>query len=138
MSYRKPIPPADAISAHYWQSAAQGKLVLNACNSCKNIMFYPRATCTRCMSDDLAWVEASGRGEVHAFTVCYRAPDAVFRDDAPYVIALIDLPEGPRMMSNVTGCDPDAVHIGMPVEVWFEPATEDIAIPKFKPIGEAL
>ena len=138
MSYRKPVPPVDVISAHYWQSAAQGKLMLNTCNSCENIMFYPRATCTRCLSNDLGWIEASGRGEVYAFTVCYRAPDAVFREDAPYVIALIDLAEGPRMMSNVTDCDPDAVHIGMPVEAWFEPATEDIAIPKFKPIGAAL
>jgi len=111
--------------------------MLNACNSCGIIMFYPRATCTRCMSDDLGWIEASGRGEVYAFTVCYRAPDAVFREDAPYVIALIDLAEGPRMMSNVTDCDPDTVYIGMPVEVWFDPATEDIAIPKFKPSGVA-
>lgn len=138
MSYRKPVPPVDVISAHYWQSAAQGKLMLNTCNSCENIMFYPRATCTRCLSNDLGWIEASGRGEVYAFTVCYRAPDSVFREDVPYVIALIDLAEGPRMMSNVTDCDPDAVHIGMPVEAWFEPATEDIAIPKFKPIGAAL
>jgi len=137
MTYQKPLPPVDVVSAEYWRSAARGKLKLSKCNSCDNIMFYPRPTCTKCMSDDIGWTEASGRGEVYAFTVCYRAPDAIFREDVPYVIAIIQLAEGPKMMSNITDCDPDSVEIGMPVEVWFDPATEDIAIPKFKLVGEA-
>ena len=86
---------------------------------------------------DLGWREASGRGRVHSATACYRAPDQAFRAEIPYVVALIDLEEGPRMMSNVTDCAPDEVEIGMAVEVWFDEATDDIAIPKFRPSGKA-
>ena len=95
-------------------------------------MFYPRSNCTKCMSSELDWIEASGRGQVYSATICYRAPDQSFRPEVPYVIALIDLEEGPRMMSNVTGCAPEEVSIGDAVEVWFEAATDEIAIPKFK------
>ncbi len=135
MTYNKPVPPVDALSAPYWRGAAEGKVLLSQCNECGHVMFYPRATCTRCLSSDLGWTPSSGLGEVYAFTVCHRAPDAVFRADVPYVIALIDLAEGPRMMSNVTDCDPESVRIGLPVQAWFDPVSDEIAIPKFKPIG---
>lgn len=132
MSYTKPLPPVNQDSAPYWRAAAQGRLVLRHCRVCDNLMFYPRIFCTRCLSDDLDWQEVSGRGRVHAVTACHRAPDQAFRAEAPYVIALIDLEEGPRMMSNVTDCAPEEVTIGAPVEIWFDAATDDIAIPKFR------
>jgi uncharacterized OB-fold protein len=84
------------------------------------------------MSGRLDWIHASGRGQVYSATVCFRAPDPSFRPDVPYVIALIDLDEGPRMMSNVTDCDPAEVRIGDRVEVYFDPATDEIGIPRFK------
>ena len=99
-------------------------------------MFYPRIVCTLCLSTDLEWREASGRGRVYAATISYRAPDQAFRAEVPYVIALIDLEEGPRMMSNVTDCDPGDVRIGDEVEVWFEDVSEDIAIPRFRLSGK--
>ena len=95
-------------------------------------MFYPRVVCTRCLSEDLDWRDASGRGRIHAVTTCHRAPDQAFRAEVPYVIALVDLEEGPRMMSNVTDCAPDAAVIGAEVEIWFDVATDEIAIPKFR------
>lgn len=132
MTYAKPLPPVNQDSESYWRAARQGRLVLRHCKVCDNIMFYPRMLCTRCLSDDLDWREASGRGRVYAVTACHRAPDQAFRAEVPYVIALIDLEEGPRMMSNVTDCAPDEVAIGADVEVWFDPATDEIAIPKFR------
>ena len=138
MNPAKPLPPVNQDSAPYWRAAREGRLLLRHCTACGNVMFYPRMACPRCLSMDLGWQEASGRGQVHSATTCFRAPDQAFRAEVPYVIALIDLEEGPRMMSNVTHCAPDEVEIGMAVEVWFDEASDEIAIPKFKPSRKAV
>jgi uncharacterized OB-fold protein len=132
MSDAKPLPAVNEESAPYWRAAREGRLILRSCRNCGHIMFYPRIVCARCASADLDWREASGRGTIHAATVCYRAPDQSFRPDVPYVVALIDLEEGPRMMSNITDCAPEDVRIGAAVEVWFDAATDEIGIPKFR------
>lgn len=129
-----PTPCADSLP--YWKAAAEGRLVLRSCRACGKSMFYPRAICPECGSADLDWRDASGEGVVYACAVVHRAPDQAFRARAPYVIALIDLKEGPRMMANVTDCAPQEVHIGMPVTVWFEPRGEVIALPQFRPLQE--
>jgi len=131
-----PVPKPTNDSREFWSNAAEERLLLRACRSCGKAMFYPRPLCPACGSDALEWREASGRGVVHACTIVYRAPDQAFRARAPYVLALIDLEEGPRVMANVTDCRPDAVHIGMAVTVWFEPRGADIAIPQFRPKEE--
>jgi uncharacterized OB-fold protein len=84
------------------------------------------------MSDRFEWRKSSGRGVVYSFTVVHRAPTPFFRDKVPYVVALIDLQEGVRMMSNIVGCDPAEVKIGDHVEVIFEDINEEITLPKFK------
>jgi len=86
------------------------------------------------MSDRVEWVKASGRGTVLSFTIVYRPVTRAFAIDVPYVVALITLDEGPQLMSNVVGCPPEQVQIGMPVEVTFEDWTEAISVPKFKPV----
>jgi uncharacterized OB-fold protein len=86
------------------------------------------------MSERVEWVEASGHGTVLSFTIVYRPVTPAFAADVPYVVALIRLDEGPQMMSNVVGCAPEKVYIGMPVEVTFEDWTADISVPKFKPL----
>jgi uncharacterized OB-fold protein len=78
-------------------------------------------------------VRAAGRGTVYSFTVIHRPPFPVFRDKVPYVLAIIELTEGVRMMTNIIGCEPNMVEIGMPVEVTFEDVTEEITLPQFKP-----
>ena len=132
MSYDKPLPTVTQDSEPYWRAARHGRLVLRHCRVCNNLMFYPRVVCTCCLSDDLDWQDASGRGTIYSVTACHRAPNQAFRAEIPYVIALIDLEEGPRMMSNVTDCAPDEAAIGAKVEVWFDVATDEIAIPKFR------
>ena len=99
-------------------------------------MYYPRILCTHCMSTELGWDRAAGRGTVYAFTFVHRAPTEAFRKDAPYPVAIIELEEGPRLMSNIVGAEPEDVRIGMAVEVVFEPRGEGAALPLFRPASE--
>ena len=88
-----------------------------------------------CGQSDFVWTDASGRGHVFSYTVLHRAPDPAFRDDLPYVVAIVALEEGPRLLANVIGCTPDAVSIGMPVHAVFETVASDIGVAKFKPLA---
>jgi uncharacterized protein len=110
------FPVADDVTQPFWDGVAQGVLRLQRCAACDRCVFYPRAVCPDCMTGDLEWVEASGAGVVHSFTVVHRAPPD-FRDQVPYVVALVDLDEGVRMMTRLVDVEPAAVRVGLPVEV---------------------
>ena len=127
----QPIPTPE--SAAYWEACNEGRLLLQRCAACGHHQFYPRLLCTHCMSGDLDWHEAAGRGRVKSFTIIRRPLTEAYADDVPYVVALVELAEGPTMMSNVVGCDPESVTIGMDVAVDFERRTEEIAVPVFRP-----
>lgn len=133
-SVSKPLPVPTRETQPYWEGCKQHELRIQKCVACGHAQFYPRLYCTACMSERVEWVTASGRGTVLSFTIVYRPPSQGFAAEVPYVVALITLDEGPQMMSNVVGCAPEQVHIGMPVAVTFEDWTEEIAIPKFKPV----
>ena len=117
-------------TAPFWQGAAAGKLLIQGCDACGRAQFPPRPICLTCRGTALAWREASGRGSVFSFTVVHRAPLDAFKDDVPYVVALIDLEEGPRMMMNIRRCSPDQVRIGARVTVFFESYAAGIALPQ--------
>lgn len=128
-----PEPVFDADTAPYWRGAADGKLVLTRCTACREYVWIPRPYCPL----DLApttWVEVSGRGVVYSHTTVHRG-ERDYASRAPFVLAYVELDEGPRVMTNVVGCDPAAVVIGMPVRVVFEAVggRADIAIPRFAP-----
>jgi hypothetical protein len=127
-----PQPVSNGDSRPYWQAAAEGKLFIRKCNSCDMLHFMPRYLCPQCWSEDLSWIEASGKGTVHSFTIIRRASDPAFAHLVPYVVALIDLEEGPRMMANVLGKDAIGVAIGDPVEVLFEDRGAGTKVPQFK------
>jgi hypothetical protein len=131
--YRKPLPRIDEESRGYWEALARHELYLQRCRACGTLRFYPRALCPGCLADATDWVRASGRGTVYSFTVTHQNQAPGFRDALPYVLAIVELAEGVRLMTNVVGCAPDAVRIGMPVEVVFEDVTPDITLPKFRP-----
>jgi uncharacterized OB-fold protein len=120
MSLQPPAPRVNADGIEYWQSAEQGKLVLRECAACGKVHFPPRHLCPACWSDDLRWCQASGEGRVYTFTVMRRAPLPEFAGRLPYVVALVDLAEGPRMMANIVGEDAFSVAIGDRVRVCFE------------------
>ena len=130
----KPIPVPTRETQPYWEGCKQHELRIQQCAACGHSQFYPRLYCTACMSERVEWVTASGHGTVLSFTIVYRPVTQAFAADVPYVVALITLDEGPQLMSNVVGCAPETVHIGMPVEVTFEDWTEEISVPKFKPV----
>jgi uncharacterized OB-fold protein len=96
----KPLPAPDGVSAPFWKAAAEGRLLIQRCPACGHRQFYPRALCTACGADP-EWMEASGRGTVHTFTIVRQHGQRGFKEELPYVVAIIELEEGPRMMGNV-------------------------------------
>ena len=135
--YNKPLPMITPENERYWQGCKAHELWLRYCNRCQKPYFYPRDVCPLCGGRDVTWRRMSGRGTIHTFAIAQRAPSPAFRDDVPFIIAIVELEEGPRMMTNIVGVAPDpaAVRVGMPVEVVFEDITETIALPKFKPVA---
>lgn len=115
-----PLPVADADSAPFWDACDRGELIVQWCGRCERHQFYPRSHCHRCHGDGLEWRSVEPAGTVHACTVVHRAPTVAFRERVPYVIALVDLDAGVRMMMNVVRCEPEGVSIGMRVRVVFE------------------
>jgi uncharacterized OB-fold protein len=135
--YTRPLPVPDGDTKPYWDAAKEHRLVLRQCQDCRQAIFYPRSLCPHCMSDRLTWIQASGKGTIYAYTVVHQAP-AAFADSVPYVVALIDLAEGVRMMSNVVGVPPADVRIGAPVEVVFDDVTPEVTLPKFRLAGQRV
>jgi uncharacterized OB-fold protein len=130
----KPLPLLDPVSGTYWRAAREGRLLVQECSSCGTRQWYPRALCTVCAAEP-SWIECTGRGTVHTFTVIRQNGMPGFVAELPYVVAMIDLEEGVRVMGNVLDVAVDAVHVGMPVEVVFVPADDEIAIPQWRPAG---
>ena len=108
---------------------------MRKCDNCNQAYFYPRDICPMCFSRNTSWIQASGKGTLHTFAIVHRAPTPAFRDDAPFIVAMVDLEEGPRMPTNLIDVEPDpaAIKVGMAVEVVFEDITDEITLPKFKP-----
>jgi uncharacterized OB-fold protein len=129
--WTKPLPQPDDVNRAYWNAAVEGRLVIQQCPHCSHRQFYPRALCTQC-GEPPDWMECTGRGTVHTFTIIRQMGMRPFRDELPYVVAMIELEEGPLIMGNVTDCDPGAVQIGAPVEVHFVRATDDVSVPYWR------
>ena len=126
----KPVPRPSPTEQPFYDACAEGKLVLQRCQSCGHVLFYPRTHCDACQSEQLLWETASGAGTIASYTVVRRGVSPDF--EAPYVIALIDLAEGPRMMSQVIDADLDAVAVGLSVKAHFAAWSEDITLPVFR------
>ncbi|RPI44688.1 MAG: Zn-ribbon domain-containing OB-fold protein [Betaproteobacteria bacterium] len=130
MQPQLPEPRPNADSIEYWARAAEGRLVLRRCEDCGKHHFPPRLLCPACWSDRLHWSEASGEASVYTFTVMHRAPLPEFAAHLPYVVALVDLAEGPRMMANIVGDNARGVRIGDTVRLCFEQRGEH-RLPQF-------
>ncbi|MCG8589185.1 MAG: Zn-ribbon domain-containing OB-fold protein [Proteobacteria bacterium] len=126
-------PRASEVSEPFWEATRDKRFLLQWCVACGATVFYPRVVCPTCLGDTLEWRQASGRGTVYAATVEHRPQNPGMAAMAPYVVALIDLEEGVRMMSNVVGCDPESVTIGMPVSLTWEPLSDGRHLPLFEP-----
>jgi uncharacterized protein len=131
---RKPLPNPTKWSRPFWEGTKQHKLLLKKCRDCGKIDHPPYLYCTKCSSDNSNWVEASGKGTLYAFAINEYGVPFQFTPDLPYVTALIDLPEGPRMLSNIVECDFKELKNGMALEVVFEKASPEITLPKWRPV----
>ncbi len=130
---KHPQPNFDEETRAYWEGAARGEVVLQRCRDCGTIQHRPRALCVSCFSDSIEHFVASGRGQVHTFTVTRQNQAPPFREACPYVLAYVELEEGPRLLTNIVECDPETVRIGMPVQVDFAPSENGLAVPRFRP-----
>lgn len=114
-----PPPTPTAETAPFWAAAREGVLLLQHCAACGRWVFYPRALCPHCWADALEWKAASGRGRIRSFTVVHKPGHPSWRVAAPYVVAVVELDEGPRMLSALVGVDPADVRVFLPVSVRF-------------------
>ena len=131
----KPVPVASPETADYWSGAKRHELLIQHCSSCGHHQFYPRVLCTACSGRMLTWVRASGRGTIRSYTVVRRPVSEAYAPDVPYVVALVALAEGPSMMSRIVAIDPEAVRIGLAVEVTFQDWTDAVSVPVFRAAG---
>jgi uncharacterized OB-fold protein len=118
------------LSLPFWSAARQHRLEIQRCSACGEYVWTPQAACRRCLTESLEWTAVSGRGTVYSYSVVTRPATAAF--DVPYVVAIIELEEGVRMLSNLVMPDTSSVRVGMAVEVGFEDF-DDISLLHFKP-----
>jgi uncharacterized OB-fold protein len=136
-SIQHPKPNASWETRGYWEGAGRGEIVLQRCRACGTVQHKPRGLCVTCMGGDLEHVVASGRGTVYTYTVTNQNQARGFADACPYVMAYVDLEEGARVLTNIVGCDPADVTIGMAVVPDFAEQDRDdgeaFAVPRFTP-----
>ena len=129
----KPIPEADELWQPFFDGARNGALMVQRCQACESHLAPGTARCTECWSESLAWVQASGQGTLFSYSIVHHIGHPGFRDEVPYVIAVVELEEGPRLNTNILRGDDTELKVGIPVEVVFEALSEEISIPKFRP-----
>ncbi len=133
--YRKPLPnPLNPdTSRPFWEAARRHELLLPRCKTCGRLFFFPREACPYCLSGDIEWVTASGRGRLYSYTVIHQPANPAFAPDAPYVYAMVQLDEGPRLISNLVDCPLEQVRIDMPLVAAFDDVTPEVTLVKFRP-----
>lgn len=129
----RPLPKPDEDTEPFWAACRRHELRMQKCLDCGTVRFRPALVCPECLSDRYEWALLSGKGEVYTFGVVHRALVPGFESRIPYIVALVQLQEGPRMTTNLVDVLPEQVYVGMPVEVAWEDVTEEISLPVFRP-----
>lgn len=127
------VPVPDELTAPYWAAAGEHRLAVQRCEGCGRLTHPPVARCPACHGDAFTWPTLSGRGRVHTYSVAMHSVHPVSEGHTPYVIALVELEEGPRILTNLRGVEPEAVRVGMAVEAVFEDVDDGLALPQFAP-----
>ncbi len=128
----RPRPTPSELTRPFWEHASNKVLVRQRCLKCGNSFFTPQMACPHCLSTEWEWAESTGVGRVYSYTVCHRAPQPGFA--VPYVLVIVDLDDGWSMLSNVVGCDPAIVRIGMRVQVTWLDLGDSLQLPVFEPM----
>jgi uncharacterized protein len=127
-------PPVTDVTERFWDATKDERLLIQWCDACATPIFYPREVCPQCLSaDSLDWRQSKGTGTVYAYSVQHRPANPTMADRVPYTVALVELDEGIRMMSNIIDCAPDDVAVGMPVTVAWEDLSDGRKLPQFSP-----
>jgi uncharacterized OB-fold protein len=136
MEIDRPLPnPMTPEAKPYWDGLREQKLMLPKCGACGHVFWYPRVACPRCHTRNIGWIQSKGRGTLHAFEIGYQSFNKAFKVPTPYVLAMVELAEGPRMLSNLINveADPRTLRCDMPVEVVFTKVSDDVTLPLFQP-----
>lgn len=134
--YTKPLPnPADPeLTRPFWEAAQRHELVIPRCRRCDSYFWYPRPACPSCLIEDWEWTAVSGKGRLHTFTVVRQPGNPSFNEDVPYAYAIVQLDEGPRMISNIVDCEiPDGLAVDMRLEASFDDIDGEWTLVKFRP-----
>jgi uncharacterized protein len=127
------LPTPDAETQPFWEAAKDGRFLVRHCLDCDEYHFYPRPFCPKCWGERVEWVEASGRAVLYTYSIVVSNDLPPFNERVPYVAAVVDLEEGPRVMTNVVHCDFDDLRVGMRVQVDYRAISDDVTIPVFRP-----
>ena len=131
------IPTPDMETQPFWDGCKEGKFLVRHCNVCNEDHFYPRPFCPKCWGDDVEWKEATGRGTLYTYSIVVQNDLPPFNERVPYVAAVVELEEGPRVMTNIEGTPHDELRVGMPVTVGFRPLDDEITIAIFRAAAPA-
>jgi uncharacterized OB-fold protein len=126
------IPTPDIETQAFWDGCREGRFLIRHCNACGEDHFYPRPFCPKCWSDDVEWKAATGRGTLYTYSIVHQNDLPPFNERVPYVAAVVELDEGPRVMTNVEGTPFEDLRVGMPVRVDFKPLGDEITIAIFR------
>ncbi len=133
---QKPIPYPNAETQFFWDKAKEHELWIQRCKDCNKPYFYPRYFCPRCLGTNVEWFKTAGRGKLHTYMINHRGPPS-FAAETPYAIAVVELDEGVRMMTNIHGIEntPEKLVLDMPLEVTFEEIAPGVTVPYWRPAG---
>lgn len=140
MELARPLPqPMTPEAKPYWEGARDGKLMIPKCRACGKAFLYPRVLCPFCASREIDWIQASGRGRLYSFEIAHQILNKAFKVRTPVVLAMVELEEGPRLLTNLVEVEPDpaTLRCDMPVEVVFEKLTDQVSLPMFRPAKAA-
>lgn len=129
------LPAVSELTAPYWDAAREHRLVIQTCVACRALQHPPEPRCRHCHSAELDWAPMTGQAVLYSFTVVHHSVHPVTASAVPYVIALVELLEGPRLVSNLRRCEPDKIAIGMQLGIIFEDITPEISLVQFAPLG---
>jgi uncharacterized OB-fold protein len=133
MDYNKPLPKINPDNSPFWNGCREHQLRFQKCKDCGFIRWPAAIICPECYSHDSEWIVVSGKGKIYSFVVYHIAYHSGFKDDLPYVVAIVKLKEGPHIYTNITKCNPAEVKCDMPVEVVWDDVTKEVSLPKFQP-----
>ena len=136
MSFDKLVPMPDADSKPFWEGCRGHKLMFQKCRECGEVRWPPGILCPECHSQQAQWMESGGKGTVYTFAVYHQAFHPAFKEHLPYVVAVVELAEGPMLVTNIVGCPPESLACELPVQVTWDDVSDEFSLPKFQPVLE--